>query len=1364
MTASSATTVQYLNLAYFGRPADPASLIAFPAAGLTDEQIVEIFVKSDEYSTNTITPSKVGSDVNTTSLINTIYQRLFGRVAATSEVAGWTTALSSGTVNQDYLGITIMRAGLNLPVDTEMRKVLVAKFDSADAFSTALSNDPDSAAAYTTSAAVDSASSFLAGITTTTAATSSETAVAVSDMVALSNTGSAYALTSSTDTLSGTAKNDTFNSTNSTLGDLDTIDGGNGIDTLSIAHTSGSAFAYSPAANNVKNVEIVDVTNQTGSSAGSAETSSVTFKDLAAGQTISLAGVTFTAAAGGATAAQVAAAFVDGAITITSAAVSGGALSATNGTNAAADTRAEVTALLKAEGYSVKAGADNDSVTFTAESVGNQTNLLATGTAVSGATQVSVLTFAGVPGGTDNDITLSVNGVGISTVGVTVSANAAGLVLLVADIASDINAALGKTVAFHDGVNSIHIVSDTPITIGDYSNTGTSAVTTLANDFADSAVTLTLATDPGATTAFSFVFNGTSYSTATLAADTVEAGVDAMVAKINEIVGTTIATKSGTTKVVIENNGQGFALTNISSGSTTFSSSLETVSTGVIAAAVPTYSVVDGVAAVTAASSKTLVDVSKIGSATEAASVLSTGEVQFSEMTTQKGVVQGDGTLTNGDTAFTYKSSATSTDTEVQKGVTAGDITVTASGALTSTVTSIGSKNTVGAVTLDKATSVTIDAQAAFTASSIAVDATSKATLTVSGAGAASVGTLAAGFDTVNASSNSGGVTAGIGASVDTVFTGSTGNDTITASTSDTIASTEKLAVDAGAGTADTLVIAASNDVDAADIGARYTNFEVMSVVASQDVSLVSGISSILTDGDAFTVSGLNATNAVNITASDADGLVDDMTFSFKDGSGTSDAVSITVTDKTSTANIGIDDLTLTDIETANIAFTTGTSGTQSTLKFKAGGADSLKNLNLSGSADVHLTTETGVMDMVAIDINASALTGKFELTDGVVLVKGSKVTATSQDDTIDATDIGVTYDGGAGKDEMTSTAAIILADGSDDTVIDGGADQDTLVITGTPTLNDSHFLKVSNFEKMSTSSTASTSITAGTNFSSTFSNGFTYATATLVDTATLDFNTLLYTGDVTLTSVSSGVGNAEAEDINIQTGSGSDDITFTAASWVGHATTAATITVNTNAGDDKISVETGTLIDNANDRAIAIDAGTGKDTIKLVKVNGAGGTALNNALITVDAGDSLMTNFDVITGFDIGDATNKSDILDFTGTSAVSDFTQSVDTGVFKSHALSAGVVTFDTTDVFDGATKIDSSNLQDALDYLVANTANLDVVAFNYDSTGNGTADATMVYNNNSVDSLVDLQGVGGVTSLVAGITVTANALSIA
>ena len=204
MTAATAQTVQYLNLAYFGRPADPASLTAFPATGMTDEEIVAAFVKTNEYSVGTITPNSSanpggGITYNETSLINSFYQRLFGRLAAASEVAGWTTALAQGTVNHDYLGITIMRAGLNLPAGTQMRSVLEAKMASADLYSAALAADPASAQAYTTSSAADSAAAFLATVTTATAATAADASAAVAAMVSGPTVGQTFTLTASTD-------------------------------------------------------------------------------------------------------------------------------------------------------------------------------------------------------------------------------------------------------------------------------------------------------------------------------------------------------------------------------------------------------------------------------------------------------------------------------------------------------------------------------------------------------------------------------------------------------------------------------------------------------------------------------------------------------------------------------------------------------------------------------------------------------------------------------------------------------------------------------------------------------------------------------------------------------------------------------------------------------------------------------------------------------------------------------------------------------------------------------------------------------------------------------------------------------------
>lgn len=188
MTAATAQEVQYLNLAYFGRPADPASLSAWPASGLSLEEIVLKFTETAEYAANTVEPNSVvnvngGRTFNDTNLINTFYQRLFGRLATTQEVAGWSDALAQGAVNYDYLGITILQAALNLPPDTEMRQVLIAKFDSNELYTGILYNNPDDAAAYSNEAAIQNGIAFSASTTTTTPATFAQAQAAVNQMV-----------------------------------------------------------------------------------------------------------------------------------------------------------------------------------------------------------------------------------------------------------------------------------------------------------------------------------------------------------------------------------------------------------------------------------------------------------------------------------------------------------------------------------------------------------------------------------------------------------------------------------------------------------------------------------------------------------------------------------------------------------------------------------------------------------------------------------------------------------------------------------------------------------------------------------------------------------------------------------------------------------------------------------------------------------------------------------------------------------------------------------------------------------------------------------------------------------------------------
>jgi hypothetical protein len=230
-------------------------------------------------------------------------------------------------------------------------------------------------------------------------------------------------------------------------------------------------------------------------------------------------------------------------------------------------------------------------------------------------------------------------------------------------------------------------------------------------------------------------------------------------------------------------------------------------------------------------------------------------------------------------------------------------------------------------------------------------------------------------------------------------------------------------------------------------------------------------------------------------------------------------------------------------------------------------------------------------------------------------------------------------------------------------------------------------------------------------------------------------------------------VGDATAESIAVTTGSGDDTVEIDAGDFVSATANTGTVTVSTGAGDDDITVTTGTLADDANAVPVTIDAGTGKDLIDITKVNGDDGVnLLSKATFTVDAGDSNVTTYDEITGFDVNDGDLLSDTLNFTGISAVGTLATSTNFGTILSHSITDGVAVFDDATTYSVSLVIDADNLADVVGYLAANTATLDTVAFEFDEDGDGTADATMVYNNNTTDSLVLLVGVTGVIEISA------------
>jgi len=708
---------------------------------------------------------------------------------------------------------------------------------------------------------------------------------------------------------------------------------------------------------------------------------------------------------------------------------------------------------------------------------------------------------------------------------------------------------------------------------------------------------------------------------------------------------------------------------------------------------------------------------------------------------------------------------------------TAGDLLedVEVNGAaITTANVNVTGASSFDALDLDAATTINLNAAAAFTVTGLATTGT--AALNISGAGAVDIGTLDADINTVT-STGTGALTAAIGANVDTVLTAGSGNDVITASTTDTIATTDALAVNGGDGT-DILIITEAADVDTAADGARYTNFEIIRTGDSYDGDLVAGITALqLTGAASKSYTDLTATQAAAIQVR---GDETSATFALKTATGTSDVLTLTMGTglTTSAATDIVTGMTVTGFETLNIienGGATAAAGADRTAIVAAFTGATLNDINLSGRA----VTLSNIATTVAVNIDGSALTGNGAtsgaqgLTVAGSAVAGSVITGSALRDSFTVGAEGSTYNGGAGNDAFTATVALIAADGATDLVLNGDAGTDTLTLTDTTTtLTDTHFTNVHGFETLALSNTVGdASITTGAAFNAAFADGATITTGVIANNKTVTVAAGLATVDMTITVDATSVDGGTGNGTSITTGSGADTVTFTGDdTYVGEATEAAqgTIVINTRGGDDTIYVTVGTL-DSAlatSGQAISITGGTGADTI--IKVGTNDTVVLGTAVYNMAAGDSSTTAWDSITGFDAANGTLLSDVLNFEGTAAVSAFTATEDFGVIKSHSITAGYASFDDVADYSTALVINATNLADVVGYLQANVAANGTVAFAYDSDASGTADATMVFHQGSASSVADdLVMLVGITSgsLTATLTTTtAGAIAIA
>lgn len=396
--------------------------------------------------------------------------------------------------------------------------------------------------------------------------------------------------------------------------------------------------------------------------------------------------------------------------------------------------------------------------------------------------------------------------------------------------------------------------------------------------------------------------------------------------------------------------------------------------------------------------------------------------------------ITGNNSVTNSAaTALdaTYAATVTSATLNVAGGTkisAAGNINVNGTGLTSATINSTGAANTVGTIAIGNSlTSATINAETNLTATGLTGFAAGTAatnTLTVAGvATTVSLGTLS-NVNNVNASGLTlGGVTANIGANTAIKFVGGAGNDVITSAG---VLLAAGASVDAGAGTADRLILTAAIDTSVTAnkaSAALYKGFEELQVTGiSQDVSAFTGssITKLVLSGNAgvTSVSAAQAANiqalasgtyTIGVTGASTVGQLDTVKITADDG------VAATVSTITLTTPV------LAGVETLQIAAVDNVTVTALT------GAPSLTNVTLSGAGNISLTT--GATSFTANSVlDASAATG-------TVTIDASGNTVT-----------GLSIKGGAGNDILTGTAqADIIVGGAGNDTITGGAGADVL-------------------------------------------------------------------------------------------------------------------------------------------------------------------------------------------------------------------------------------------------------------------------------------------------------------------------------
>jgi hypothetical protein len=310
--------IQQLYIAYFGRPADPVGLNYWAsqvdAANGSVAAVIAGFAASSE-------SNALYAGVPTAQKVSAIYLNLFNRLPEAAGLAYWTQQIDSGTVTQAQAAYQIQSSAGPGDASAVVNKLAMAKAFTAQIDTTAEITGYSGAiaAAYgrayltsvdSTQASVNSATSSLLNSVATATGTTVPTTT-TPPVTPTAPVGATYVLTTASESLTGTAGDDTFTGIidsvtpgNSTLNFKDFLDGGSGTDALTVT-VQGATTAAWPTVS-LSNIEKLSIRDQhtgggfslynlsgvTGLStvASNVSTAAVSFTGLQTGTTVAVLG------------------------------------------------------------------------------------------------------------------------------------------------------------------------------------------------------------------------------------------------------------------------------------------------------------------------------------------------------------------------------------------------------------------------------------------------------------------------------------------------------------------------------------------------------------------------------------------------------------------------------------------------------------------------------------------------------------------------------------------------------------------------------------------------------------------------------------------------------------------------------------------------------------------------------------------------------------------------------------------------------------------------------------------------------------------------------------------------------------------